>query len=323
MAIFRAAAPPEFFLELRKASGQRAEGGVYTVELTTWMMMRQRLEDKATLSTAVQEVTAGRPQALLPSHKRLVEGTLSSNTGAYSLARQRLDKETSGEVADRIFNYLIADAPEALPGLGRRAFLLDGSSLDLPATPELLKAYPPAQNQHGSAHFPVVRIVAATDLVSGMAMQPCWGPMRNARSVYGDQAVSEQELAADGIGRLPAGSVVVGDRNFGVFSTAYDAHRQGYPAVVRLTDSRARYLLKGRLPQQTDQWIDWKPSRWDRKAHPGLPAEACVRGRVIACQVTNKGKTIQLYFFTTLELPPEQIAELYGYVYVRSVSLEH
>ncbi len=307
LALFRVAAPPEFFRELRMASGLRAEGGVYTVEVTTWMLMRQRLDDKATLSTAVAEVTAGRPQALLPSHKRLEEGTLSSNTGAYSKARQRLDKETSGEVADRIFNYLIADAPEALPGLGRRAFLLDGSSLDLPATPELRKAYPPAQNQHGSAHFPVLRIVAATDVVTGMAMQPCWGPM------YGDQAVSEQELAAQGIGRLPVGSVVVADRNFGVFSTAYDAHRQGYSAVVRLTDGRARYLLQGRLPQQTDQWIDWKPSRWDRKAHPGLPAEACVRGRVIACQVTNKGKTIQLYFFTTLELPPEQIAQLYGY----------
>jgi len=34
---------------------------------------------------------------------------------------------------------------------------------------------------------------------------------------------------------------------------------------------------------------------------------------VIACQVTRKGQTVQLYFFTTLELPPEQIAELYGY----------
>jgi len=307
LGIFRAAVPPEFFLELRKSSGLRAEGGVYTAEVTAWMIMRQRLDPKGSLSTAVAEATAGRPEALLPKHKRLVEGTLSSNTGAYSEARHRLGKGDCGEVADRIFNYLISDAPEALPGLGRRAFLLDGSSLDLPATPELLNAYPPAQNQHGSSHFPVVRIVAATDLVSGIAMQPCLGPM------YGDQAVSEQELAAQGIGRLPAGSVVVGDRNFGVFSTAYDAHRQGYPVVVRLTNSRARHLLQGRLPQQTDQWIDWKPSRWDRKTHPNLPVEACVRGRVIAYQVTQKGKTIQLYFFTTLDLPPEKIAQLYGY----------
>jgi len=307
LAIFRAAAPPEFFKNLRKASGQRAEGGVYTTELTTWLIMRQRLDGKATLSIAVQEVAEGRPQALLPSHKRLEEGTLSSSTGGYSRARQRLGQEVAEEVADRIFNYLMADVPEVLPGLGRRAFLLDGSSLDLPATPELLQAYPPAQNQHGAAHWPVVRIVVAHDVISGMAMPPSWGPM------YGDQAVSEQQLAATGIGQLPAGSVVVGDRNFGVFSTAYDAHQRSYPVVLRLTDVRARYLLKGKLPQQTDQWVDWSPSRWDRKQHPYLPPEACVRGRVIACPVTHRGQTIQLYFFTILELPPEQIVTLYGY----------
>jgi len=307
LAIYRAAAPPEFFQDLRKASGQRAEGGVYGAELTTWLMMRQRLDGKATLSTAVQEVAEGRPQALLPSHKRLAEGTLSSNTGGYSRARRRLGKEVAEEVAERIFNYLMADVPEALPGLGRRAFLLDGSSLDLPATPELLQAYPPAQNQHGAAHWPVVRIVVAHDVISGMAMQPSWGPM------YGDQAVSEQQLAATGIGQLPAGSVVVGDRNFGVFSTAYDAHQRGYPVVLRLTDIRARYLLQGKLPQQTDQWVDWTPSRWDRKQHPDLPPDACVRGRVIACPVTRRGQTIQLYCFTTLEVSPEQIVTLYGY----------
>jgi len=213
LAIYRAAASPQYFRDLRKASGQRAEGGVYTTELTIWLMMWQRLDEKGTLSTAVQQVIEGRPRALLPRHKRLVEKTVSSNTGGYSQARGRLDQKVAKEVAGRIFDYLMADAREALPGLGRQAFLLDGSSLDLPATAELLKAYPPAQNQYGTTHWPVVRIVVAHDLVSGIAMPPVWGPM------YGDQAVSEQELAAQGIGQLPPGSVVVADRNFGVFST--------------------------------------------------------------------------------------------------------
>ena len=307
LAIYRAAAPPELFRALRKASGKRAEGGVYTVELTMWMMMCQRLDPKGTLSTTVQDVAEGRPQALLPAHKRLAEGTLSSNTGGYCRARQRLGQEVTKQVADEIFNYLMAEVPEALPGLGRQVFLLDGSSLDLPATPKLLEAYPPAENQFGVAHWPVVRIVVAHDVISGFAMQPCWGPM------YGDQRVSEQTLAAEGIGQLPAGSVVVADRNFGIFSTAYDADRRSHPVVVRLTDARARYLLRGRLPQQTDQRVDWTPSRWDRGHHPDLPADARVRGRVISCQVTRQGRTVQLYLFTTLDLPPEQIAELYGY----------
>jgi hypothetical protein len=307
LAIFRAAAPRKFFEDLRKASGLRAEGGVYKAELTTWLMIRQHLDGKGTLSSAVQEVVEARPQALLPEHKRLLEEKLSSNTGAYSRARSRLSREVTEQVSERIFNYLITDTPAALPGLGRRAFLLDGSSLDLPATPELIDAYPPAVNQHGSAHWPVVRIVVAHDIVSGIAMPPGWGPM------YGDQAVSEQQLAALAMGQLPAGSVVVADRNFGIFWTAHEAHHCDYPVIVRLTDGRARYLLQGKLPQHTDQRIDWKPSRWDRKQHPDLPPDACVRGRVIACQVTNRGKTIQLYFFTTLELPVEEIAKLYKF----------
>lgn len=307
LAIYRAAVPTEFFRAMRKASGKRAEGGVYTVELTLWMMIRQRLDPKGTLSTSVQDVTEGRPQALLPIHKRLAEGTLSSNTGGYCRACRRVAQEETVQVAGEIFEYLMQDVPEALPGLGRRVFLLDGSSLDLPATPELRKAYPPAENQYGAAHWPVVRIVVAHDVISGFAMPPCWGPM------YGEQRVSEQALAAQGIGRLPAGSVVVADRNFGVFSTAYDADRRGYPVVVRLTDVRARYLLQGRLPRQTDQQVDWKPSRWDRDHHPDLPADAVVRGRVIACPVVRQGRTVQLYLFTTLALPPEQIVELYGY----------
>lgn len=305
MLIYRAAAGSKFFQELRKASGQRAEGGVYNTELTVWLMMCQRLDGKGTLSTAVAGVEQA--QALLPSHKRLTEGTLSNNTGSFSRARTRLGQEETQQVAARIFNYLIADSPEALPGLGRQAFLLDGSSLDLPSTPELVKAYPPAENQHGTAHWPVVRIVVAHDLVSGLAMQPCWGPM------YGDQAVSEQQLAATGISQLPAGSVVVGDRNFGIFSTAYEAGRRGYRTVLRLTDARTRPLLGGRLPPCTDQWVDWKPSRWDRKQHPELPPDAVVRGRVIGYQVSKQGKIIQLYIFTTLDLPVEQIVQLYGY----------
>ena len=132
--------------------------------------------------------------------------------------------------------------------------------------------------------------------------------------MYGPEAVSEQALATTVISRLPAGSVVVDDRNFGIFYTAYDADQSGHPSVARLTDARARYLLKGRLLQKTDEMIDWKPSRWDRTNHPGVfPVDACVRGRVVACQVTSEGHTIQLYFFTTLDISPAQIAKLYGY----------
>ena len=307
LSIYRTAVPTEFFFDLRKASGLRAEGGVYTAQVTAWAMMRQRLDAKGTLNTAVAEVTAGRPKALLPTHKRLTEGTLSAETSSYSEARKRLGVEVVNQVADRIFSYLQQASPEAVPGLGRQAFLMDGSSLTLPATPELLKAYPPSQNTHGVSHWPVLKLVVATDLVSGIAMRPSWGPM------YGKQAASEQSLAKASLDQLPAGAVLVYDRNFGIFSSTHDATKRDHPVVVRLTDARARCILKGKLPQDTDERVEWKPSRWDLAHHPELKAGDCVRGRVIAMQVTRQGRSIQIYFFTTLDLSPEQIAELYGY----------
>jgi len=52
---------------------------------------------------------------------------------------------------------------------------------------------PPATNQHGQGHWPVLRIVVmARRARTGLAQQPCWGPM------YGPQAVSEQALGRKG-----------------------------------------------------------------------------------------------------------------------------
>lgn len=304
LELFQAALPAEFFERQRQAAGQGPEKGIYTAAMVVLLVILQRLlPGKGTLHGAVQQVLGGTLQRVLPPHKRIAEKTLSSNTGAFSRARCRLSKAVVEMAADRVFQYLLAGHQEALPGLGRQAFLLDGSTIDLPHTEELVEAYPPASNQHGASHWPVMRVMVAHDLVSGIALRPAWGPM----------SVSEQSLAEAIIDRLPDGSIIVSDRNFGVFSVNWYAHQKNHPLLARLTNVRARYLNRGNLPTQVDQWMDWKPSRWDRNAHPNLPADACIRVRFIATQVVRKGKVIQLYLVTTLDLPVEQIVELYGF----------
>jgi len=72
----------------------------------------------------------------------------------------------------------------------------------------------------------------AHDLQTGLAMRPEWGPM------HGPEAVSEQRLLEKAIERLPAGSVVVGDANFGVFSVGWATAQRQYPVVLRLTTAR-------------------------------------------------------------------------------------
>ena len=58
----------------------------------------------------------------------------------------------------------------------------------MPHSEELVVAYPPTENQHGVSHWPLLRLLAAHDLYTGLATRPEWGP------VNGDQAVSEQGL---------------------------------------------------------------------------------------------------------------------------------
>ncbi len=153
-----------------------------------------------------------------------------------------------------------------------------------------------------------MRVLGATDVVSGLAARLCSGPMR------GPGAVSEQELAKEMIGRLPEGCGVMADRNFGVFSMAYHARQQNHPCLFRLTKARARKLNGGATPiAKTDKVIRWTPTRDDCRTNPEIAKQSVVEGRLVVCRTRVGGKSQKLYFFTTLDLAADQILDVYGY----------
>jgi IS4 transposase len=211
------------------------------------------------------------------------------------------------ELLERLRSRLLESEPE----FPQRVYLLDGSSLQLEHEPELVRAYPPASNQHGKSHWPVMRIVVLHDLQTGLAERPYWGPLN------GRQAISEQTLAERAVARVPAGSVIVGDRNFGIFATAYSAQQAGHRAIVRLTAVRAKRLMGGPITREGDYPVCWRASRWDgkKKSKPQprpWPEDAAIEGRLIAWRV-GRGKHKQwLYLFTTTSLPAEDVVALYG-----------
>ena len=87
---------------------------------------------------------------------------------------------------------------------------------------------------------------------------------------------------------------------------------EGWGAVLRLTDVRARRLVGPSFPQPGEQRVRWQPSRWDGANRRHWPPEAGVEGRVIAFRL-GRGKSQEwLYLFTTLDWPAGQIIELYG-----------
>jgi hypothetical protein len=289
---------------------------VYSPLVVLWLLVVQRLHGGASLETAVLELLQGLPANFWPRPcKRLRDWresgkTPSSNTGAYNQARQALPLSIVEKGCDHIFQQLVAQMSFPASEGSPRAFLLDGSSMRTAHTPELCQAYPPGSNQHGESHWPLLRVVVAHDLQTGLAMRPEWGAM------HGDKAVSEQALLEKAIDRLPPQATVIGDANFGVFSVAYVATQRNHPVLLRLTPDRARCLAGEAMRDGIDRVVEWKPSKFERKSHPELPADACVKGRLLVRQVQpdNGGAAFLLALFTTLSLSTlaEEVFALYG-----------
>ena len=280
--------------------------------MVLWLLVAQRLHG-ASLQVAVLELLRGLPASFWPRPCKRIRDwhehgkAPSSHTGAYNQARQALPLSLVQKSCDHIFQQLVAQTAPPVSD-DSRAFLLDGSSIRLAHTPELCKAYPPGANQYGETHWPMLRVLVAHDLHTGLAMRPEWGAM------YGPEAVSEQQLLQRAIDRLPARATVMGDANFGVFSVAYTADQRQHPILLRLTAERAGRLAGEALRDGIERVIVWRPTPADRRRHPQLPAEASVQGRLLVREVqpNNGDAAFLLALFTTLAPSIEEVFQVYG-----------
>ena len=284
---------------------------IYTTLVTIWMMLLQRLGRGETLNFVVKEVQSHN-RDLLPQLKRVREGTLSKNSAAFSRARTRLTQESLEFFADRVCRSLMSVAPPLFAG--RQGFILDGTTITLAPTPELKAAFPPATNQHGESVWPVALLMVAHELHSGCALAPEIGAM------YGDDNTSEAQLSRQIAPRIPVGSIVLADSNFGIFSVGFEMVQYGHHILFRLTKSRFKALRRQatvleKAKSHMTYKLHWTPSAKDRQTNPQLPADAAID--VLIHEVTLP--TFTLYLVTTLHVPAPQAGEFYA----RRYDVEH
>lgn len=276
----------------------------YPPVLLFWLMIYQRLTSPGSLEKATDSLCEGkwkRLQGRCRKTGRWSRTPISRGTGGYCRARQRVPVAMIREMNEQLSEVLQAESAEH--STERAVYIIDGSSLQLQAEPELLDSYPPARNQHGRAHWPVMRLVVLHNAHTGLATMPVWAPMS------GPRAESEQALAEQLMDRMPAMATLLGDCNFGIFSIAFAAEQRRHPVVLRLTKARARALAGGSLQAGTVKELLWRPSRWESKRHPELPADAGVPGRLIVCSAAGWRDVVCL--FTTVAGTADEILALY------------
>jgi len=268
-----------------KALEGRAKAQTYTLRVVIWMMLLQRLAERGTQQRVVHGVAQGHLERLLPSSKRVREGKISQNSGAYARACGRLSMETTAQVCDEVLaESRKRIAPEL--ELERPVMLLDGSSLSVEHSPSFLEAFPPGRNRRGLGHRGIVKWVDLHDVRTGIALRPVRGPM------YGPQTVSEQVLARQAVERTPAGGVIVGDGNFGIFSFAYAVVQSERETVFRLTKARKRWEQSGCCPTESAEFAGSRAAS-SGKSIPNCPpmrpskaARVWLRRRVFATAVS-------------------------------------
>ena len=290
-SLFRRIVPPEL-VNKRQPSASQA---IYTAFVTVWLLIYQRLHGGASLNEAVSILLFTFPKEDLPKCKRLENDFVSANNSGYCRARQRLASDLPSWLADHVFNSLY---PSCQPSWkNRRVMLLDGSTFSLAATKDLREAFPPATNQYGSSHWPLLHVLVAHDLDTGLVCRPQFGAM------YGKDCESESSLTLELLPRLPPYSLILADGNFGIFMVAYAANRQGtHDVLFHLSETRFRALLGEAQLIGLGRWkVTWQPSDWERKKYgDDLPEDAEVRGYLTEVEIGQGDEKRSLYLFTTL-----------------------
>lgn len=280
--------------------------GIYTASMVVWLMIAQRLSPNATLSQAVALIRTEREQYFLrelSSSARVRKGKISRRTGGYSQARTRLPLCVVEEVADRLNESILAQRCGAKTR--RDVFVLDGTTVQVAHTRDNLSQYWQLENQHGRAHYPLVRICVATNPETGIATRPAFG------AYNGPNAVSEIELATPVMKRLPKGSTVIVDRYFGCFRFALSALTNELDVICRLKEQNAASMLGLKLKGRGEQAFTWRPSAREQKKYPQL-ASSAVRGKLVWCPLEQTNKKKQCFVvFTTLDLSAEEVFKLY------------
>ena len=278
-------------------------GGVYSDPLVMWLMIYQRLNEGASLARALDQFAAEDCWKLAGKCKRSQERKLSTNTGGYSQARANLSPRLVEATADHFYSWMRGPTANNLED---RLYGLDGSTVELLRSDDLLKRFP-SHSKRG--HFPLMRILAFHHLKTGLALRPEYGAM------YGKYRKGEIQLFKAMSGRLPSDAIIVADRNFGIYAVAYVAQRAGLDVILRLQEHRAKKILGKKPKHGIDRKVEWSASARDLRNNRELPRDVTLTGRVVCVNVSpGPGfKKVPLFLYTTLDVTPKKLAELYGW----------
>lgn len=276
---------------------------VYTTSVTLWVFLSQVMSIHHGCVSAVAK--------LLTYRVAHGQRPCSAKTGAYCIARDKLDEVSMHALVKASGNAIEAKCPDQWLWLGHRVITADGATVTMADTPENQAEYPQLSSQAAGCGFPIVRIVVlfalSTGVVLDMALGRYKGKLTHEVSLFRqiDQIIEETD-------------VFLADRAYaGWFEMARIMQRGGH-VVVRKHQIRKSDFRTGIRYGKDDHSIELarppRPSWMSEQEYETHPEFITIRE--IKIRVTNKGfRTRDIIVHTSLwddtDYTKEDIAALF------------
>ena len=281
--------------------GANSRRRTFFLQRTFWCFLWQTLGAQRACRDAVLQV-----KALCALESNAV---ISSDTGAYVAARQRLPLVR----LQAIFASLAETAARKAEGIrgarGRRILAVDATTIQLPDTADLQAHYPQPPVQKPGCGFPIMKISALFNLASG-ALE---------RVELGNRKIHELPLFFRLLAHLSPGDIWLGDALYCAYIGLAHSLRQGVDGIARLEGPRLTDFRHGRKLGRHERLITWskplyKPHYLSARQWADIPETLTLR--LIRVTVCRPGwRSFSFLVVTTLldsrAYPPAWIAELY------------
>jgi hypothetical protein len=286
---------------------------VFSPATTIWGFLSQVLSEDHSCRDTVSRIIAHRT-----AHGMAM---CSPNTASYCTARSRIPAPVLSTLARRTAEELHASVDDRWKWNGRSVFILDGSSVSMPATPENQAMYPQPPNQKPGLGFPLARITVLLSLATGACHDLAIAP-------YAGKGTGEKSLFRRLYDTLKPGDVVLADALFDDYFIACDLHNRGIDLVVHTQFERKGTRVAESRPD--GDVLVWqrpqKPLRMTGEQYRGYPEQLLMRQ--VAVDARDKNNRVQQFKVVTTILTPsidgQQIGALYehrwaGEVDIRSI----
>ena len=261
---------------------------VYTTAVTVWTFLTQVLSSDHGCVSAVTKLIAFRA-----SNDQSIP---SSETGAYCIARDKLDEDAMHRVLCETGESIEEDAPDEWLWLGHRVVAGDGTTVTMPDTPSNQEEYPQLTAQKPGCGFPLMRMVVLFAISTGVVLQMATGQ-------YKGKLTAEVSLFRTIDETIRETDVFLADRAYSSWFEIARLSMRGAHIVVRKHQLRKTDFRTGKRLGKDDHIETWsKPNRpeWMTPEEYAAYPEA-IKVREVRVRIDTPGfRTKEVFVVTDL-----------------------